>query len=107
MAGTATKAGVVQPIPGRISADRKGRTGSHLIGKHPLYLDKVEAGCRSCELPLWACVPTCSHLLPWQEKHSYICVRGDNSPLLSEGDREKGCLGAPGHGVQAASLSGE
>lgn len=81
MAGTATKAGVVQPIPGRISADRKGRTGSHLIGKHPLYLDKVEAGCRSCELPpVGLCPNMLSPATMARETQLQLCKGGQLTP---------------------------
>lgn len=65
---------------------------------------RLKLGAETVSCHLWACVPIRSHLLLWQEKHSYS---RDNASLLSERNREKGCLGAPGHCVQAASLSGE
>lgn len=36
MVGASIEAAVVQPIPGGVPADRKGKTGSYLAGKQPL-----------------------------------------------------------------------
>lgn len=60
MVGAATKAGVVQLIPGAISADSKP---SHRGTSSSLPETRLKMGAEAVSCHLCACVPTCSHLL--------------------------------------------
>lgn len=61
MAGAATKPGVVQLIPGGISADRKGDSEPpHRETSSSLPETRLKLGAEAVSCHLWACVPKCS-----------------------------------------------